>query len=67
MSDLSKAIDETLKSRQMTRAALADQMGWSRANISRLLNGGQRGTLDSWVRVLDHLGLELNVQPKKSA
>ena len=54
-----------LARRRIKQVDLVHELGISRTHLSNLLNG-QRGQLPpTWQKLLDHLGLELVVRPKR--
>ena len=51
--------------RRIKQVDLAQDLGVSRTHLSNMLNG-QRGELpDTWARLLDHLGFEMTLRPKR--
>ena len=59
---ITQAIGTVARIRGMS--LIAEQAGLSRENLYRALNGRTKPTLDTIVRVLDALGLQLTTKPK---
>lgn len=62
--DIGKKIREARKSRKITQAELAKNLGMSRTTIGQIENGTvQEIGVRKLIRLLDFLGLELRVRP----
>jgi len=63
--DIGKQIRQARKDRHLTQAALAAALGMSRATISQLEHGTVQDLgIRKVVRLLEYLGLTLQVRPK---
>ncbi len=54
-----------MKAQGMTQTELGDAVGMAQPNIQRLLAGRVGAVPESWQKVLDALGLELQAVPKR--
>jgi len=50
---------------RVTQTELADKVGLSRQHINHLLTGHRGKLPDAWEKLLDGLGLELTIKPKR--
>jgi predicted transcriptional regulator len=64
--EIRKAVKIELVKRGVSQTAVADQIGVTRQHLSRMLSDSTQsgGLPESWVKLLDELGLELKVVPK---
>jgi transcriptional regulator with XRE-family HTH domain len=53
--------------KHVTQTQLAERVGLSRQHVSHLLTGHRGKLPEAWQRLLDGLGLELTVRPKREA
>ncbi|MDK2014521.1 helix-turn-helix domain-containing protein [Deinococcus sp. 43] len=60
-----QAVRERMKAQGMTQTELGDAVGMAQPNIQRLLAGRVGAVPESWQKVLDALGLELQAVPKR--
>lgn len=51
---------------KVTQVELAERVGLARSHVSALLNGHRGRLPEAWQKLLDGLGLELVVMPKRS-
>ena len=51
--------------RHVTQGEVAERLGISRQHLSAMLSGRRSRLPDAWEKLLDELGLELVVQPKR--
>ncbi len=66
LQDIGQRIRDTRRDRKLTQAALASQLGMSRATISGIERGTVRDIgVRKLMRVCDALGLELRVQSQQ--
>ncbi|AFD27458.1 helix-turn-helix domain-containing protein [Deinococcus gobiensis] len=56
-----------LAKREMTQTELAEQIGIPQQSLSRTLRTPALNQRSHWPKILDALGLELVVQPKKQS
>ena len=61
------AVKQVITEQDKTQAELAETIGVSRQYVSHMLRGERGDVPASWQKMLDELGLELTVQPKRSA
>jgi HTH-type transcriptional regulator/antitoxin HipB len=60
-----EAIRAEMKKRNLTQQQLADMMGVQQSSIARLLSGKRSKQPSMLLKILDTLGLELKVEPKR--
>jgi predicted XRE-type DNA-binding protein len=58
-------VKELLKQRGLTQQQLADMTGIERPNINAMLSGKVGKMPDRWEKLLDALGLEVVIRPKR--
>jgi len=58
-------VREALFKQRLTQAQLAEKTGIHRVHINKMLNGQSGKFPNAWERVLEALGLEVQVKPKK--
>lgn len=63
--DVRDAVQQRLEARKMTRTEAAAAAGMSRQYLQDMMTLTKATTPKSWVRLLDVLGLELVVRPKR--
>lgn len=67
MNEFAKQIRALIEERGLTLSAAAAEIGMDRGNLSRILNGKERVTLDRAERIANALGATLCVNLKKVA
>jgi plasmid maintenance system antidote protein VapI len=66
MSDFTQQLREMMSEKGLTITAAAKLIGIDRGNLSRILNGKERVTLDRAERIVNQLGATLSVKVKKT-
>jgi transcriptional regulator with XRE-family HTH domain len=52
--------------RHVTQGEIAERLGISRQHLSAMLSGRRSRLPDAWEKLLDELGLELVVRPRRA-
>ena len=63
--EIRHAVRVELARGRLTQGQLADRVGVSPQQLSRMMQGKSEGSVKAWQRVFDELGLELTVRPKE--